>query len=80
MSKKLILMNGRWSRGEHAYIAAYSIADAIRMCEEVVGGGGWRGEINNYFAKCWGNAMGGIAPERGIWIQATYHDKPEKIF
>ena len=37
--KKLLLLNGRWNfgNGSHIYIAAYSVADACRICNEVVG-------------------------------------------
>ena len=69
--KKLILMNGRWNNcSQHIYVAAYSKADAVRICSELSGHSrGWISEINNYFSiGCWGNAMTGITPERGAWI------------
>lgn len=78
-------MNGRWfqsCRGEcHIFIAAYSVSDACRICEELSGcSHGWRREIDVYFSKgCWGNSMTGITPERGAWIRKNYHTKPERV-
>lgn len=59
----------------HVYLAAHSAADAVRMIEEY--NGGWpkaRNEIAQYFHKdCWGNAMEGITPERGMWVVLNRH-------
>ena len=77
--KKLIIMNGSWKGRQHIYIAAYSKADAARICTELSGySRGWINEINNYFSiGCWGNAMDGIKIERGAWISKDcYNEKP----
>ncbi len=82
--KKLLLLNGRWNfgNGSHIYIAAYSVADACRICNEVVGyESNWRNEINIYFSKgCWGRLMDGIEPERGAWVSEHRYDKPERVY
>lgn len=80
--KKIIIMNGRWGRGQHIYIGAYSVADACIICEKLSGSSRcWRSEINNYFSKgCWGNNMNGIEPQRGAWIcEDTYRSKPVRV-
>lgn len=84
MAKELKIWNGRggciWERqlpielqghrAYHIYIAAYSVADACRLINEVNGYERNNAqEIKVYFSKgCWGNNMEGITPERGIWI------------
>ena len=83
--RKLILFNGRWMENGkvgHAYIAAHSIADAARMCEQIVGCRGWVPEIKNYFCKGhWGDKMQGITPERGIWVDLDEYGttKPKRV-
>jgi len=85
MMKKLVLFNGRWfDRGKtgHAYIAAHSVADAARMCEQIAGCRGWNAEIKNYFSKgCWGTKMIGITPERGLWVDLDEYgtEKPKRV-
>ena len=71
--RKLLLFNGRIMLPKgiqgHGYIAAYSVADAARVLDEVVGGRGSLTEIKVYWSHgCWGNAMDGITPERGLWV------------
>ncbi len=69
-SRKLKLFNGRWGRGEHAYVAAYSQADCIAIMREVAGGGFFATELRVYWSHgCWGTSMDGITPERGMWVQ-----------
>ena len=82
-TKQLIIMNGRFlTRGKfvHAYVAAYSKADANRLLIEAANGhGNFVNEINTYFSiGCWGNHMDGITVERGVWLQ-TENDKPIKV-
>lgn len=64
----------------HAFVAAHSVADAVRLIEEY--NGGWpkaRYELNKYWSQgTWGTRMEGITPERGIWI-AVDHDKPIRL-
>ena len=79
--KSLLLLNGRWGKFVHIYIAAKSIADACRICEQIKGRSwsGWRREINIYFSKCWGDPMDGIISQRGAWITKGYCDKPQRV-
>ena len=65
----------------HGYIAAYSVADAIRVLDEYVGGRGNSTEIRKYWAHdCWGNPMDGITPERGLWVsEDRWGVKPTRI-
>lgn len=77
--KQLRLWNGRWSVGLHCYVAAYSVADALRLVEQCLGylPRGMRGEIENYWSPgLWGRTMDGITPERGIWV--VREDPPRK--
>lgn len=70
MAKKLKLFNGRIYNHEHGFIAAYSVADAVRVAaEEYPRACITTSEINVYWSKCWGNSMIGITPERGLWIE-----------
>jgi hypothetical protein len=73
--KPLKLFNGRWHSGTHgaghAYVAAYSKDDAVRVITEALGyePRGMMSELNTYWSHdCWGNTMDGITPERGLWI------------
>jgi hypothetical protein len=74
--KQLKLWNGRvygvlpqsdW-KGTHLYVAAYSAADARRLCLELGYADPGANEVKKYWSPCWGNAMEGITPERGIWV------------
>ncbi len=78
--KTLKLFNGRgWGSGQHAYVAAYSQADARRVCEEL----GYQltaSELKVYWSHgCWGTRMDGITPERGLWLQENWHEVPKRI-
>ena len=95
--KTLKIYNGSdWRhRGGHLYIAAYSLADAVRLVNEAyrkIHGYEDRPDINcvnvnyanNYWSKgCWGNSMDGITPERGVWhakaIPGGLTEKPVRI-
>ena len=76
MAKELRLWNGRpygvlpQSEWKHASVcvAAYSIADARRVCVEAGMNDPGANEVTEYWSECWGNDMNGIAPERGIWV------------
>ena len=79
--KTLKLWNGRSPVRDyaHVYIAAYSQADAIRLLEEYNGHStrGIQTEFKVYYAKCWGNKMKDVTPERGIWVvKDNYIDSP----
>jgi hypothetical protein len=84
--KNLKLFNGRFhdkGNGQvHAYIAAYSRADAIRVITEYLGykGRGLDNEIRVYWSQAWGDPMKGITPERVIWVQVDRTSKPEKRY
>lgn len=71
------------NRGEaHGYIAAYSRADACRMINEYLGreSKGLDNELKNYWHEgTWGNAMEGVAVERGIWLQADPYGPEPKL-
>ena len=93
--KKLKLWNGRdWDcRGGHLYVAAHSVRDAVDLANEAYRRK--KGltdrpditavtahEVKIYWHKdCWGNAMEGITPERGVWRteQSYGKEKPEKL-
>lgn len=62
-----ILPQAQW-KGAHACIAAYSMADARRVCVEAGMSDPGASEIKNYFSECWGNDMAGVTPERGLWV------------
>lgn len=84
MPRKLRIWNGRgydcinhkdprwkdipYNKSCHAYICAYSIADACRVIGEYTGTPGRPSELKNYFSEAWGISMDGITPERGLWI------------
>jgi hypothetical protein len=60
----------------HAYIAAHSMADAVRLVSEY-GARLSLSELQVYWNKgCWGDTMEGIIPERGIWIAIDRHGSP----
>jgi hypothetical protein len=77
-NKALKLWNGRgqhlwtadgWKHTGHVYIAAYNQSDAVRMMKQAGFLGFTAHELRVYFSDgCWGNAMNGITPERGIWV------------
>jgi len=98
MPKKLKIWNGGFDgRGDHFYIAAHSVQDAARLMAEA-NNKIHKSNIYNfsflvnrnariireYFSEgCWGNAMDGITPERGVWyapaITGGHEGKPERI-
>lgn len=67
----------------HVFIAAHSMADAIRLVEAYTGyehSSSIASEIRVYFGKnCWGTSMDGITPERGIWIKFHENEAPIKV-
>ena len=98
--KTIKLFNGSdwYHRGGHLYVGAYSVADAARLLHEAHGVAMGRyleiGKldigrntrwINTYFGKdCWGDAMDGIKPERGVWwgkglAGGHCEDKPRRL-
>ena len=86
MSRPLHLFNGRWMEGRHgcghAYVAAYSRADAARVITEALGyePRGILNELKVYWSQgTWGDHMKGITPERGIWVQRDRQAKPMRV-
>lgn len=79
--RKLRIWNGRNFPRGHMYIAAYSVEDAVRLMTELHGfePRGIRSEIRNYWSPdCWGIAMTGITPERGVWVTDNHNGKNPK--
>lgn len=85
MAKSLKIWNGRgFNRTDpqqpaSIYVAAYSVADARRVCIEVGYGDPGVSEIQNYWSRgCWGRDMDGIKVERGVWFQVD-GEKPKRL-
>lgn len=90
--RELKLFNGRpygplpqemWTRNRetaHIYVAAYSVADARRVCVEAGVKDPGAYEISKYWSEgSWGNLMAGIPVSRGIWVIYGHHGAPEKL-
>ena len=91
--KKLKLFNGSdWEhRGGHLFIAAHSLADAVRLANEArakatgISGGISVSYAREYWSKgCWGKTMNDVTPERGVWhcpaiAGGWYSDKPLRL-
>jgi hypothetical protein len=88
--KKLKIANiGDWThRGGHLYVAGYSQKDMVELINEAYGkvrGNGCVGSYTlGYFRGygsmgCWGDSMNGIVPERGVWWEKKYGEKPVRI-
>jgi hypothetical protein len=92
--KKLKIWNGRgyscrinsdprWDTANdgHAFVCAYSVADALRVIAEYTGHlSASLSEIKNYWsAGCWGTPMEGITPERGLWVVFRRNEKPVRL-
>jgi hypothetical protein len=77
-------LNGSWIKYLHFYVCAYSVSDAVKLMNEL-GVRMTAYEIKTYFSDgCWGNAMDGITPERGLWgircaAKSVCVAKPERI-
>lgn len=76
LAKELKLWTGRpygvlppseWKHA-HVCVAAYSAADARRVCLEAGMNDPGAKEIKDYWFECWGRGMEGIIPVRGIWV------------
>ena len=79
--KPLKCWNGNYNgSGSHVYICANSRADAGRLLVEY--GASSRGidkYIKDYYSECWGNAMQGITPERGLWVVPFRSAEPSRV-
>lgn len=64
----------------HAYVAAYSRADARRVVAEYCGHVPADSEIKDYWHEgSWGDPMKEIAPERGLWLQFGHYCTPVRV-
>lgn len=72
-----VLPHSEW-KDAHIFIAAYSIADARRVCVEAGYGDPGYQEIKEYWSECWGNRMAEVKPERGLWVTHGYNGEPER--
>jgi hypothetical protein len=95
--KKLKIANiGDWShRGGHLYVAGTSQKDMVVLLEQArckVSGKEYDpsyhqtniGEFRTYSSMgCWGNAMNGVVPERGVWWSkkenGCFEGKPVRV-
>lgn len=88
MPRTLKLWNGRpyavlesddW-KDAHLFVAAYSAADARRVCVEAGQRDPGATELSKYWsAGCWGNSMAGVEPERGLWVVRGIRGVPERL-
>lgn len=62
--------NGNLSHNRHGYVCAYSQADAVALIKEKYGSV-WitLGYFRDYWSNCAGDAMKGIEPSRGLWVE-----------
>lgn len=88
MPRTLKLWNGRpygvlpqedWKTA-HIFVAAYSAADARRVCVEAGQSDPGANEVSKYWsAGCWGNSMDGVTPERGLWVVHGVDGMPQRL-
>lgn len=69
----------RHNAAPHAYVAAYSRADAARVIAGYTGRTPPDSELREYWSPAWGNAMQGIKPVRGLWLQFDHTKKPVRV-
>ena len=79
------LVGGEPYRGAHLFVAAFSVADAVRMFEDLLGyrNDVTRHEVMNYWAaNAWGLSMEGVPVERGIWVkkEAFRPGQPVRVY
>jgi hypothetical protein len=96
MPRKLKIWNGagyccrnnkdqRWkdvpfNDAPHAFVCAYSRADARRVIAEYTGYEPGDAEIRDYWSEgAWGKSMEGVEPERGLWLQFDSNEKPVRV-
>lgn len=84
MAKTLKIWNGRGHvSGQHLYVAAPTKKDACYMLTMLYRGSEsyWAKELSVYWDEgCWGTAMEGIAPERGVWMNKDSDKKPVRLY
>ena len=84
----LKIWNGRWYgrqedadgiRYDRVYIAAKTMAEAIRMCAKVGNPQIDYHEMKNFFSQgAWGNSMADVAVEKGVWL-GVRNDKSKPV-
>ena len=90
--KKLKIWNGRTNNCKgHLYVAAFSQKDACDLVNEAYRKEkGYvdrsdiapysLNEVRNYWhPNCWGTAMDGITPERGVWLVDDGSKVPRRV-
>lgn len=80
--KKIKIFNGSWGGTGHAYVGAYTQKQAVELLNKVPDGQGRMTlrELTIYWHKnCWGNAMNGIEPQVGVWIQDGFNSPVRKV-
>lgn len=64
----------------HAFVAAFSRADARRVIEEYCGRLPTDSELRDWWSEgAWGTAMAGVEPERGLWLQVDQNKPPVRV-
>ena len=75
-----VIGRGRLHDREHFYVGATSIADVVRLVKAAGDYVCNPREVNIYWSKgCWGNAMDGISPERGVWWQESWEHHVRRL-
>lgn len=84
--KTLRKWNGRGNSKyikHHVYVAAYSIAHAVRIMQTSGLIHASTAEIKNYYSECWGNNIDGIRDEEPcVYVieNSSLENKPIKIY
>ena len=58
----------RANASTHAYVAAHSRADAAKIVSQYLGRDYPAAMLRDFWLSGWGNALTGISPERGLWL------------
>jgi hypothetical protein len=79
--KKIKILNGRWKDCcGSAYVGCYTYKQAIELLKQAGYEAITMSEINVYWSKgCWGNAMAGIEPQIGVWIQSGWNSPVKRL-
>ncbi|MFK4705630.1 hypothetical protein ABIC83_002469 [Roseateles asaccharophilus] len=63
----------------HAFVCAYSQADARRVIEAYCGRSPTASEMTKFWSAQWGRWMEGVARERGLWLQFDVTEAPVRV-
>jgi hypothetical protein len=80
--KTIKKFNGNWGTNSHAYVGAYSQKHAVELLNKASDCRGYMtiSQLQKYWSKnCWGNAMNGIEPQIGVWIQDAWNGPVKKV-